>query len=876
MKKLQRGCWFAVLAAGILGPGIQPAFAATPAIYNVTNNSADVATPGSLPWCVSQANMSAGPDIIRFVTGNSITVHANLTITDQVDIRGNSNSVGAHDGTGANRTTCFSFASGSDGSTITGLALVDSTSGVSLLSNGNWVANCRVGLDWAGTARGNIWGIYDQGQNNRIGGGPGEGNIVADNATTGIYLVNSYRSRIQGNTVGTNPAGTAALGVQAVGIYLDAAVQTLIGGDRGLGLGNLVSGNTAYGLLLENATCFGNTLCGNVVGLNVGETSAVPNQGDGIRLQEAQGNFIGLPVAGYENVVAGNLQNNVILFQGSSTPTRVRHTTIQNNFIGVNGSSADGFVSNAYSLYLNGADGNLIGGDRNTLERNVVSGNTQGGYGIYVIGHGNTVCGNYIGTNDGGTAARPNTAGLTVNGSGNLIGGDNQGAIFLGNVVSGNASSGISVNTGSGNTIAGNYVGLSGDGLSALGNLDRGIVLMSSAGPTLIGGTGASARNVVSANAWEGIYLMSAAHHQVIGNYLGLNALGTATLANGNNTGIALNGAGYNLISGNVLARSIHTWGAGVCGNTITANRIGLRPDGAATGATLGVSFALDAHGNFCGQPAGQGNLISQVNVGVSVSGAATLGNAIWGNTITACSNTAIELLGGGNGAKAAPVITGANSAGTIDGTALAGDYVEVFVAEGAGGNGGSVRYLGYAAADGGGNWSLNSGGLVTAGEYVCATATDNGNNTSGFSANVLVAGPPPTYTPTISPTVTLTPVLTPTPTSTPSPALTPTFTCTPTVDLGSLDLGGRQVLAFPNPAREQMNFVFTLEQPAEVILEIYNLAGERIATLRQNTPAGRGQTLVWDCRETAPGIYLGRLLVGGAEKATCKIAVVR
>ncbi len=856
--------WFVgiVLGAGVLLAS-PAAWAAT---YNVTDNSSDMTTPGSLPWCVQQANSSPGqPDIINFTISNSITVHTVLTIIDQVDIRGNSNSVGSHDGTGASPQNCFAFAPGSDGSTITGLAIVDSTTGIALLSNHNRVANCRVGLDWAGSARGNVWGIYDQGQNNHIGGGPGQGNIVVDNATAGIYLVNSYRSRIQGNTVGTNPAGTAALGTQTVGIYLDGAVQTLIGGDRTAGLGNLVSGNTAYGLLLENATTLGNTLCGNVIGLSAGETAAIPNQADGIRLQEAQGNIIGLPLAGYENVVAGNRQNNIILYEGSSTPTRVQHTTLQNNYIGVNSASADGFDGSVYSLYLNGADYNLIGGDRSTLERNVISGNTTTA-GVYVNGRNNTICGNYIGTNASGSSARPNGTGISLGGAanGNIIGGTNQGGSLRGNVVSGNLSFGIIVQGGLDNAIYGNYVGLDGDGGVALGNGNRGIYLGGGSGRCRVGDLSPERRNVLADNAFGAMSILYTSLNRIEGNYVGMNAAGTAFIPNGGSFSLEVTGAQRNWVAGNAFSRTVSLNGNNCTGNTLVANRIGILPSGASTGENVGVSLSNSAVGNFIGLPGGQGNLISEMSqYGIVLNNATVRNNGLYGNTITACATQPIVLQSGANNSQPAPTIALAVASTLISGTAGASDYIEVFVAEGSAGNGGSVRYVGATTADGAGNWSLNPGGAVSAGEYVCALATDPANNTSEFSSNVLVLPPP-------------TPAVTATPTVTPTPTVSPTPTVTATNALAGVDLGGKQVLAYPNPAQDQMTFVFGLDQAAGVKVVIYNLAGERVAELAGDFAAGRGQTLVWGCGDAAPGVYLARFMVNGAEKAKLKVGVIQ
>ena len=83
-------------------------------------------------------------------------------------------------------------------------------------------------------------------------------------------------------------------------------------------------------------------------------------------------------------------------------------------------------------------------------------------------------------------------------------------------------------------------------------------------------------------------------------------------------------------------------------------------------------------------------------------------------------------------------------------------------------------------------------------------------------------------------------------------------------------------MLAFPNPARDRMNFVFHLDSAARVEIRIYNLAGEQAAALAGDFAAGRGQSLVWDLKDVAPGVYVARMLVGGKERAKLKLAVAK
>src|SRR5262249_52092925 len=148
------------------------------------------------------------------------------------------------------------------------------------------------------------------------------------------------------------------------------------------------------------------------------------------------------------------------------------------NIIGLNaaGSAA---VGNALGgvLFSSGSAGNRVGGGTPTA-RNVISGNL--GYGILIngsAGTGTTVQGDYVRTAVTGLKALGNT-GIGVaaaNGSGgNVIGTDGDGVndVGEGNVISGNGQQGVILGDVNSlpNVVAGNLIGLGADGSTPLGN----------------------------------------------------------------------------------------------------------------------------------------------------------------------------------------------------------------------------------------------------------------------------------------------------------------------------------------------------------------------------------------------------------------------
>src|SRR5262249_45266441 len=86
---------------------------------------------------------------------------------------------------------------------------------------------------------------------------------------------------IQGNLTGPNPAGTAALGNGAVGIVIQDAPDCTIGGTAA-GAGNLVSGNGNHGILLLGTNATRTIVQGNKIGTNLAGTAALSNAADGM------------------------------------------------------------------------------------------------------------------------------------------------------------------------------------------------------------------------------------------------------------------------------------------------------------------------------------------------------------------------------------------------------------------------------------------------------------------------------------------------------------------------------------------------------------------------------------------------------------------
>ena len=211
--------------------------------------------------------------------------------------------------------------------------------------------------------------------------------------------------------------------------------------------------------------------------------------------------------------------------------------------------------------------------------------NRFSGNGIRLLtGGGNTISGNYIGTDASGSADAGNGGqGVLVQTPGNLIGGTTGGD---GNVISGNASNGVYLYTAaaSGNAVRGNRIGTDAAGRVAIGNGQCGVGV-DSAADNVIGGVTAGSRNVISGNGTDGVLIAGAGatRNRVWGNYIGTDSRGWFKVGNGaygvevsqpaNSVGAPLRAA-RNVISGNTRS-GVVLYLSSATGNRVQGNFIG-------------------------------------------------------------------------------------------------------------------------------------------------------------------------------------------------------------------------------------------------------------------------------------------------------------
>jgi hypothetical protein len=65
---------------------------------------------------------------------------------------------------------------------------------------------------------------------------------------------------------------------------------------------------------------------------------------------------------------------------------------------------------------------------------------------------------------------------------------------------------------------------------------------------------------------------------------------------------------------------------------------------------------------------------------------------------------------------------------------------------------------------------------------------------------------------------------------------------------------------AYPSPARDAVNFAYSIPEDSHVVLTVYDLSGRRIATPVDADQAAGRQEVSWNCAEIPSGVYLYRL----------------
>jgi PKD domain/PA14 domain len=441
----------------------------------------------------------------------------------------------------------------------------------------NVIAGNRIGTTANGlTALGNYnSGVFiaDGASYNKVGGTRAvSGNIIGGNATSaglpgeGVHVDGPLAdgNQILGNSIGIGVDGSTSIPNGFAGIRISQATNTIVGGlteTPGAAPGNVVSSNLVHGIFIDSGAS-GTSIQGNLIGTDASGALDRGNAFDGIQiLSGSSNNVVGGLYANSRNVISGNNRNG-ILIDGVGTNQNI----VAGNYIGTNRSGTSDLGNTGHGIAVSGgADDTRIGtagsiDELSANERNVVSGNDL--WGAIVVADEGTdrtiIAGNYVGTNKDGDAAVGNNGHSIVVFQGaddTRIGTDGNGISDSDerNILSGNLWGVVVEGAATLRTvIAGNYIGTNKNGDGAIPNGGSGAIeVRYGARDTRIGTDGSNdefnehERNVISGNSTNGIFIQTPLYNGlapaggattdgtiVAGNFIGVNALGTATLPN--------------------------------------------------------------------------------------------------------------------------------------------------------------------------------------------------------------------------------------------------------------------------------------------------------------------------------------------------------
>jgi len=355
--------------------------------------------------------------------------------------------------------------------------------------------------------------IFDA-PSNAIGGT--KRNVISGNEMYGVYISGATASDnlIEGNYIGTDVTGLARLANQFDGVRIVDAPRTTIGGS-GSSKRNLISGNDRHGVHISGATATGNVVLSNMIGLDLSGQNKLGNRGSGVVIDGAPGNTVG-GKDGLENVISGNNESGILITGANAVGNQV-----VGNFIGTNQTGAPDLGNVHDGISLVDAIDNFIGGDRKTAG-NLISGNLLAGVSIQGS-ESNHVYGNLIGTDNAAAKALPNTRGVRIEDSAkNLIGGVSSEE-ELANVISGNVFYGVYITGDQArkNVVDGNYIGTNEDGTAAIPNQNDGILIYGAPYNKIGVPNPETVSNVISGNLGYGVHVVRTDNTLVYNNFIG-------------------------------------------------------------------------------------------------------------------------------------------------------------------------------------------------------------------------------------------------------------------------------------------------------------------------------------------------------------------
>ena len=595
--------------------------------------------------------------------------------------------------------------------TVRGLILSGSAGhGIELRSDGNILEGNYIGTNVNGDAvafhpnPGS--GVVICGTSNNIIGGTTQTarNVISGSKLYQVHLIGAKDNKVQGNYIGTNSKGDAALFTDRPG-----CVTIQEGSQKNQIVGNVISGCS---IAVEITNSNENTVAGNKIGTNANGDAVIGNKYTGVHIADGSGNTIGGNKIADANTISGNPEGVYITSEEQET----KLNKIIGNLIGTN-EKGDAALGNGVGVKILGSrvKETSVGG-------NIISGTGQGDtlapgthHAVYIeSSNGNLVGRNVIGLNiDGDKALGNDGYGVKiVDASSNYVGFMSTEDEKWLNAISGSTVAvGIQATNGQAkdNGVYYNVIGLDVSGDVLLGNVENGILLWGGAVidnkivQNIICGTGRIGNYTGDRDA---ILIRFGSRNSIAGNYIGVDPTfetiysnegagvrivdGSENMVGDNGTNfIMANKFGVVIQSKDKIARKNHVHnndiGTTACSNlgTFLGNGLdGVTIEGKNATENEVINNCIATSGTFKDPTQANGLHISQSN------NSAVKGNVFWGNRLGAgirITNGSSNVIGGatvgeGNVIKANSIgvaITG--EGGTAEWNVVAGNEIGAF-----------------------------------------------------------------------------------------------------------------------------------------------------------------------------------------------------
>ena len=529
------------------------------------------------------------------------------------------------------------------------------------------------------------------------------GNVISGNLLDGIDIGDGSSSVfVIGNDIGTDDGGNNPLKNGGNGVSISNSTSVMVGGTT-LAATNYIGGNAGQGILIDGSNASNNHIIGNYIGMGSDGKTKIANGINGVVVQNGAGlNVIGGSADGDGNLISGNT-NIGVLIQGSNTDLNAIYNNLIGvdlngdpapnaigvevsdhavfNYIGDGADAAANVIGDNTSagIYLTGNSGNTVVSDNQIgvmliPDAPAIPAPNQG-YGIEIVNSSQNIIGNF-GTSKGNfiesTTADPEHSSLgdgvfisgaastgnqlqynnigsnagpgieVANGaSGNVIGAvTGDGA----NIIDGNGGAGIAINVGAhDNQVLGNDIGTDAAGnlLTKLANKSYGIDLDAVSHNTI-------EHNTIENNLESGLFLAGASGNSILGNSINSNGGDGVDIAFTSNSNIIgdLSDGDANVIDANTgIGVSINLNSAG---NQVVGNDIGADTDG-----NYAKDLGNGQQGVFISNVVNnsiQKNYIRGNAAGVLIAGSDAQANSVVGNEITSNADDGVQITNGAYG----------------------------------------------------------------------------------------------------------------------------------------------------------------------------------------------------------------------------------